>query len=176
MAENSRIDPDLLEAWVKHEDIAMHFNQMILKVRIQALGALAAIITIGGIVLKAFPQAVGTASSSTVQASKMPWELAAGALSVLLVFWVAIWVLDFLYYNRLLKGAVDAILKLENEINSHKDIEIVMSHKIEDAVRGRGQTHLDGGMIKGPLFFYLIVAMLLVLGILFSLCKCSCGS
>jgi hypothetical protein len=41
-----------LDAWERHENIAMHFNDLILKVRIQALGALAAIVTVGGVLLK----------------------------------------------------------------------------------------------------------------------------
>ncbi len=161
MADNSRIDHGLLEAWVKHEDIAMHFNQMILKVRIQALGALAAIITIGGVVLKAFPPVSG-----------MPWAVAAVVFFILIAFWAAIWALDFLYYNKLLMGAVDAILKLENEINSEGKVEIVMSHIIEDAVRGRQLKNLDTGTLIGPLVFYLIVFIVLAIGFLISLCNC----
>lgn len=42
----------LLDAWERHEKIAMHFNDLILKVRIQALGALAAVVTVGGVLLK----------------------------------------------------------------------------------------------------------------------------
>jgi hypothetical protein len=161
MSDIPKIDPQLVDAWEKHEKIAMHFNDLIMKVRIQALGALAAIITIGGVALKAFPTDSG----------RMPWGIVLSLSITLLSLWVAIWVLDFMYYNRLLMGAVDAILKLEEEINNGSKIEIVMSHKIEDAVRGRPLTHLDKDTLKGPIIFYLIVSVLLSAGFLYSLFK-----
>ena len=165
MSDIHRIDPELVDAWARHEKIAMHFNDLIMKVRIQALGALAAIITIGGVALKAFPTGSG-----------MPWGIVMSVFIALLALWVAIWVLDFLYCNRLLMGAVDAILKLEDEINSENKIEIVMSHKIEDAVRGRTPTHLDKGTLRGPIIFYLIVSAVIAMGFFYSLIKYICGS
>jgi hypothetical protein len=100
-----------LAVWEKHEKIAMHFNDLILKVRIQALGALAAVVTVGGVLLRTVPPE-----------PHLAWGVVTSVLAVLLAFWIAIWLLDFLYYNRLLKGAVDSLLALEDAINSRGKI------------------------------------------------------
>ena len=116
----------LLDVWERHEKIAMHFNDLILKVRMQALGALAAVVTIGGVLLK------------TVQPEQhLSWGVVTSVFFILLAFWIAIWLLDFWYYNRLLTGAVDALLELEDAINSGAEIDFNMSHKIEAAVLGK---------------------------------------
>ena len=147
----------LLDAWERHEKIAMHFNDLILKVRMQALGALAAVVTVGGVLLK------------TVQpAQHLPWGVVTSMFVILLAFWIAIWVLDFLYYNRLLMGAVDSLLALEDVINSGAEIEFNMSHKIEAAALGKAPTHHQKGTLKGPFLFYLIVTGVLITGIAYS--------
>lgn len=146
-----------LDAWERHENIAMHFNDLILKVRIQALGALAAIVTVGGVLLK--PEA---------PSNQIPWGIITAISAALLAFWVAIWVLDFRYYNRLLMGAVDALLKLETEINSGSKISIEMSTKIEAAVLGRNLSHLEQGTLTGPFMFYAIVLVVLLSVFLYS--------
>jgi hypothetical protein len=143
----------LLNAWERHEKIAMHFNDLILKVRIQALGALAAVITVGGVLLRTVPPE-----------QHLPWGVVTSVFAVLLAFWIAIWLLDFRYYNRLLMGAVVSLLALEDAINSGTKIDFNMSHKIEDAVLGKVPTQL----LKGPFLFYLIVTLVLIVGILYS--------
>lgn len=150
-------DKAALDAWDKHEKIAMHFNDLILKVRTQALGALAAVITIGGALIH-------DKGSSTA----FPWELATVFFGVLIAFWAAIWILDFKYYNRLLLGAVDALLKLEDQMKAGERIDIEMSHKIEGAVKGRRPTHASDGSIIGPILFYSIVLAVLVIGFLWT--------
>lgn len=138
----------------------MHFNDLILKIRIQALGALAAVVTVGGVLLK-------TVSSDP----KIPWGLLSFAFLVLLAFWIAIWQLDFLYYNRLLMGAVDSLLELENAINDEKDLQFNMSHKIEDAVIGKSAIHRQQYTLRGPLLFYLIVMAVLLISLAYCFCK-----
>lgn len=145
-----------LAAWEKHEKIAMHFNELILKIRIQALGALAAVVAIGGAILK-----------SLSPNSPLPWELLAIVFSALLLFWIAIWLLDFLYYNRLLQGAVQSLILVEDAINSGAQIEFNMSHKIRDAVEGSGKQPT----YKGPWFFYSIVGFVLLAGTIASFIK-----
>ena len=152
-----------LDAWEKHEKIAMHFNDLILKLRIQALAALAALITIGGVLLKAIP------SENTI-----PWGIVATLFAVFLVFWIAIWLLDFKYYNLLLLGAVDYLLKLEDEINSECKLTFDMSHKIEDSVLGAPPTHRQKGSMNGPKWFYSIVTGVLIIGFVYSLMKFIC--
>jgi hypothetical protein len=147
----------LLDAWERHENIAMHFNDLILKVRLQALGALAAVVTVGGVLLKTVPPE-----------RHLPWGLVTSVFAVLLALWIAIWLLDFRYYNRLLLGAVDSLLALENAINSGAKIDFNMSHKIEDAVHGKAPTHREEGTLTGPLLFYSIVTVVLIVGIAYS--------
>lgn len=145
-----------LAAWEKHEKIAMHFNELILKIRTQALGAVAAIVTIGGILVKTLPAE-----------SHVPWGLLAIVSLLLFLFWLAIWLLDFLYYNRLLQGAVKSLLQLEDAINSGNGIEFNMSHKIKDAVDGKCKQPA----YRGPWVFYSIVGLALLAGTIVSILK-----
>lgn len=80
----------------------MHFNDLLIKLRTQALAAVAALTTIVGIFAKSEAN------------TKTNWEMIAFALAILIVFWIAIWILDFCYYNRLLLGAAEALFNLEN--------------------------------------------------------------
>src|SRR5579875_44902 len=146
-----------LAAWEKHEKIAMHFNELILKIRIQALGAVAAIVTIGGVLLKADTAAPG-----------LPWGLLACVFGVLFLFWIAICLLDFLYYNRLLMGAVDCLLGIEKAIADGKPITLDMSHKIESAVLRKKPIHREKGSLWGPALFYLIVGLVLLIAAIYS--------
>jgi len=143
----------LLAVWEKHEKIAMHFNELILKIRIQALGALAAIVTIAGVLAKTLP---------SQSQPHVPWGLLAVIFFILLLFWAAIWLLDFLYYNRLLQGAVKSLILLEDAINLGNPIEFNMSHKIKDAVEKPEQA-----TYKGPWLFYSIVGLVLLVGALY---------
>jgi len=154
----------VLDVWEKHENIAMHFNDLILKVRIQALGALAALVTVGGVLLKTVPPQ-----------EHLPWGVVTSVFAVLLAFWIAIWLLDFLYYNRLLMGAVDSLLALEDAINSGTKIDFNMSHKIEDAVLGNAPTHRKTGTLRGPFLFYSVVTAVLGIGTVFSTVKFVCS-
>ena len=158
------LDKLALDAWDKQEKIAMHFNDLIIKVRTQALGALAAIITVGGALIH------DKGSSNAI-----PWGLITGFFGILAAFWVAICILDFLYYDRLLLGAVDSLLRLEDQINARQPIDIVMSHKIEDAVIGIPPIHLKRGTLTGPKLFYAIVFAILLIGFVVSGCKVLCA-
>ncbi len=154
---DSASNSSLLDVWESHEKIAMHFNDLILKVRMQALGALAAVVTVGGVLLK------------TVQPEQhLPWGVVTSVFVILLAFWIAIWQLDFRYYNRLLMGAVDSLLALEDAINSGAKIDFNMSHKIEAAVLGKVPTHRQEGTLNGPLLFYSIVTVVLTVGVAYS--------
>ena len=92
------------DLWAKYEDIAMHFNDLLIHLRTQALAAVAALSTLIGIFTKTDPNSV-----------HISWEVATGVFSLLIVFWVAIWAIDRGYYNRLLIGAVIALREVEAE-------------------------------------------------------------
>src|ERR1019366_2632481 len=120
-----RAEPEgwpLKDVWEKYEDIAMHFNDLLIRLRTQALAAVAAISTLV------------TIFGKTGADPKLSWELA------VLVFWIAIWIIYFCYYNRLLIGAVAAILDIEalsKEAIYIRQIDI--STKIERAVAREGK-------------------------------------
>ena len=144
----------VFDAWKKYEDIAMHFNDLLIKLRTQALGGIAAITSIMAIISK--------------DSSGFNWSLMAGVFFFLIVFWVAVWFLDFKYYNPLLVGAVDAILEIEMLSKTESTVtELNLSHKIKEAVSGKGKE--DKKTSSGKKWYYCIVFCGLVGGLLFSL-------
>jgi hypothetical protein len=143
--------------WEKYEDIAMHFNDLLIRLRMQALGVVAALSALVGIFTK-------------IESKPITWEIAALIFAGLLSFWVAIWILDFAYYNRLLIGAVSALLELEEFSKTNRRIDhINMSTMIGRAVSGKIKHRL--GPTLGIWSFYGIVAVALFLGCLFALYK-----
>src|SRR5215469_6312528 len=152
----------VFELWQKYEDIAMHFNDLLIRLRTQALGAIAALVTIIGVFAKAGED------------RHTSWEMVAFAFAILLAFWLAIWVIDFCYYNRLLKGAVAALLEVEKQSKDklyHRPID--MSTKIEAAVAGHlkrePQEPTEWQLGRGRWIFYVLVACTLLGGFAFSL-------
>jgi hypothetical protein len=88
------------------------------------------------------------------------WKVIAVAFAVLIVFWIAVGLLDLLYYNRLLLGAVDAILEIESASQNEKFItSLNLSTKIKAAVEDRSCRWRRS--LLGPIIFYLLVAVVL---------------
>lgn len=115
------------ELWEKYEEITMHFNDLIIRLRTQALAGVAALSTLVGIFAKADLGAFG-----------YTWEIAGFVFAGLALFWIAIWVLDFAYYNQLLIGSVAALLELEKESATSATIsQIRLSTLVEKAVGSR---------------------------------------
>lgn len=151
----------IYELWAKYEDIAMHFNDLLIRLRTQALAAVAALTTIIGIFAKSEAN------------TKTNWEMVAFALAVIIVFWIAVWVLDFSYYNRLLLGAAAALFDLE-EASKHKlrIHHIEMSTKIRDAVAGDNPWETGTwNLIRGRWLFYSLVLLALIGALLFAICQ-----
>lgn len=154
----------VFDLWQKYEEIAMHFNDLLIKLRTQALGAVAAISTLVGIF------------GRTGADNKESWEIAAAVFFFLCLFWIAIWIIDFCYYNRLLLGAVKAILEVEKLSQSRSRLlHINISTCIEEAVAG-GSAAADSirhsrfrNLILGRWAFYIIVFLALVLALSFSI-------
>jgi len=64
------------------------------------------------------------------------WEIAGFVFLALALFWIAIWIVDFGYYNKLLIGAVAALLELEHKSRtSDIALEINLSTRVEESVR-----------------------------------------
>jgi hypothetical protein len=156
-AEQDRAVPDRTEIdrafslWAKYEDIAMHFNELMMRWRLQAIGGLATLVTIAGFV-------VGDTADLTVRYRAM-FVLA----STLAAVWVGVASIDLFYYRTLLRGAVAALLKLEEK---HPNIKL--STEIEEWAKG--------GAKVGPYVFYLSAMLPLVAIIAWSWCMLASAS
>lgn len=155
----------IFELWIEHEKIAMHFNDLLIKLRVQALAGVTAIGTIASIFAKTQS---GTAADT--------WELAAGIFAALCMIWIAIFILDFFYYYRLLQGAVRAIIELEEMSKASKTVdEIRLSGHVEDSVKNNSARRMSFcervWIMKGVLVFYLLVFITLFSALAFALSK-----
>lgn len=113
---------DVWEVWKEYEKIAMHFNDLIIKLRIQALGGVAALSVGIGAIAKFEHEA------------PFSWLILFVSFLFLSLLWLAIWRLDFGYYNKLLQGAVEEVLRLEELSGRSQDLDkIHLSHSIMDA-------------------------------------------
>lgn len=156
---DSQVGCDRFAVWQEYEKIAMHFNDLLMRLRTQSLGGVAAIAAFAGVIVHGDVPA------------NLRWPVLAGAFALLLVFWVAVWVLDFKYYNRLLLGAVSALVDLEKKGTTERVDALTMSTKIESAVRElpipESGNRLAGA--TGRWLFYSIVFVALSAGFCVSL-------
>ena len=90
--------------WSKYEDIAMHFNDLLMRLRSASLAGIAAVSTLVGIFAKEGPANL-----------KVDWLVAESIFIALAFFGSQSGSLDIFYYNRLLMGAVAALIKLESD-------------------------------------------------------------
>jgi hypothetical protein len=112
------LEPEaIIKVWSKYEDVAMHFNDLLMRVRTQALGAVAGILAIAGFLIE--PTTSNNKGSS--------WQLIFLGSIALLVSWLLVFFLDLFYYSRLLWGAVDALLEIEDATGGA----IVLSTRID---------------------------------------------
>ena len=150
--------PSLFDVWSKYEDIAMHFNDLLMRLRIHALGGVAALSTL-----------VGVFAKTDLASIKVSWEIAAGVLGALAVFWVAIAIIDLFYYNRLLIGAVIALKNIETlSLKQNTVSTIDLSTMIEEAVMQKApdaRSRRDKFYSRfGIWTFYLLVFAVLITG------------
>jgi hypothetical protein len=157
MTETKGKAPDSLDAqklWEKYEDIAMHFNDLLMRLRSQSIAGIAALSTVVGVLTK-----------GDVTDERVSWLVAAMIFVAMALIWVAIWCIDFLYYNVLLTGAVSALQQLEEETQRGGPKSINMSTLIEAQFRKPPNI----SSFSGVLLFYGIVLTLLVSGAMFCL-------
>ena len=136
----------------------MHFNDLIIRLRTQALAGVAAISAVVGLFAKS-------------QDLKLDWQMAMAVFFMLCLFWIAIWIIDFCYYNRLLAGAVAALLDIETR-SAHETLvtRITLSTIIEDTVAGLlPKERANPKIMRGPLWFYSIVLFALLVGFGYSI-------
>lgn len=152
----------IFEVWKEYQHIAMHFNDLLLKLRIQALAGVTAVSTIIGLFSKS-----GTGIS---------WEVAAFSFLVLLAFWTAIFLIDSLYYNRLLLGAAEALFELE-ELSKKQNFvnKIELSTNLNSAVSGNKNVRTSRwNQKRGRFWFYTIVFAVLLIGFCITSYKAFC--
>lgn len=107
---------DVIELWFHYEEVAMHFNELIIQYRLQLLSGLGALSAVVGYLIE-----------KNVPEDHLRYARAYIATSVLVIFAAAV-ILDIFYYHPLLTGAVKALLEFEA---AHKEIN--MSTLINDA-------------------------------------------
>lgn len=101
MRDSERGEPTVFELWSKYEDIAMHFNTLLIQFRVQVLGGVAVTSTVAGVLIEKV-QNIGDRNAILA--------LSFGSFAAI---WAGLAGLDLFYYRRLLRGAVQAIGDLE---------------------------------------------------------------
>jgi hypothetical protein len=129
--------PEGFELWAKYEDVAMHFNTLLIQFRVQLIGGLTALTTVGGYLI-----------GEKVHERKQRFGILTLYSFILLAAWIGAAALDLLYYSHLLKGAVAAILEIEEKSG------IRFSKVIEEGM---------GWGTWGPRLFYGLVTLALLL-------------
>jgi hypothetical protein len=147
---------DIAALWDKYEDIAMHFNDLLMRLRSQSLAGIAAVSTLVGIFTK------------TGSDAKVDWMAATAIFTALGFFWIAIFFLDLFYYNRLLIGAVEAITDLESKLSNGAAVRINMSTCIEAEFKWSRAFVWTTSRFIGVTAFYIIVLIVIIAGVFFS--------
>jgi len=122
--ENQKLGPvqkleHYRKVWEKYEDVAMHFNGLIMSFRLKALGGIGLAVSIAS--------GFGVGKSGIVQ-TDMLLTAGAGFFLFLASVWVAIFILDKFYYEDLLLGSVRALVQFERSPGLH----VELSSCIED--------------------------------------------
>jgi hypothetical protein len=120
-----------MDLWYHYEEIAMHFNSLIIQFRLQLIGGVGALGTTAAYLI----------GGKVDDAEQRAWlrTVVSGGLVVLIV---AAALMDLLYYDRLLRGAVAALLAFETQ---HPEIQ--MSTMIERNVGWAGNHAVTGGYL-----------------------------
>lgn len=148
------------QLWEHYEGIAMHFNDLLIRLRTQSLAGVAAISAVVGIFAKE-----GGAGDIALD-----WDIAQTIFLAMVGFWIAIWCLDVGYYNRLLAGAVDAIERIEKATAPDRPFsgEIDMSRTIIKQFEDKDWWDWRKRGYDGVIAFYAIVLALLLAGFVFT--------
>jgi hypothetical protein len=137
----------LFSVWKEYESVAMHFNDLLIRLRTQALGGVAALAALAAVMVRGD------------LAPELRWTVLVCAFIVLILFWVAVWILDMRYYNRLLYGAVKALLETEQLSRENKPLPgLVLSTRIEQSAeqgvkRSAAGHGFSGGRLTVWLFY-----------------------
>ena len=130
------IADEVLKLWYHYEQIAMHFNELLMRFRLQLMGGFAALGTIASYIV-----------GEKVQSSRTQYGIATIVGGGFCLGILAAAILDLGYYSQLLQGAVDALVALESQHPA-----IGMSTAIEKRV--------GSGMGFAFVFYFLLLAPL----------------
>ncbi|MCH8976900.1 MAG: hypothetical protein IH836_04665 [Proteobacteria bacterium] len=131
-----------IQLWYHYEQIAMHFNELIIQYRLQLMGGAGAIGALASYL-------IGLKDNNDIHRARVRTAVS----WILFVLLCAAAVLDLFYYNQLLQGAVDALLAYEESVPG-----INMSTMIENNVfkRGTWVIYLVYSLILVPLLIFAI--------------------
>jgi hypothetical protein len=142
---------DIKELWIEYEKIAMHFNDLLIRLRTQSLGGLSAIAAIVSVL-------VNSHASPGDQNLYMCIMFAA-----LTVAWGCTAIIDLTYYDRMLRGAVGAIHELEKlSETSQTASSINLSTRITQAVTHKKIPIESSPWYTGRSMYYLLIGVGLV--------------
>jgi hypothetical protein len=71
-------DLKTFEVWKKYEEVAMHFNDLLIRLRTQALGGVTAIATLAAVIVRGDI------------ASDLRWDVLTASFFFLTIFWIAV--------------------------------------------------------------------------------------
>src|SRR2546426_4948083 len=153
----SASDAEWLHAWKTTEEVAMHFNDLIMNFRLKAIGGITAAAGVFGTILL---------SKGDVATTAQNFRLFAAAAFLLVPVWFAVAWIDLAYYQKLLRGAVDEALRLEESTKGR----IELSTRIEAAVNS-SRLERDHRMSRRA--FYVLPGIALVAAGTLALCAAS---
>jgi len=141
------------EVWKEYEVIAMHFNGLLMQLRLRALAAVGLIVTIAGVIAKS-------------DTGEVNWTIIAITSFVVLGAWTATFILDTFYYNKLLIGAVEAIAEIE-ALDDDPKVPI----NISTFIQRKAPLEVGRDSIPAVNMYYLFVGLVLTALLLFSTAK-----
>jgi hypothetical protein len=129
-----------IDVWYKYQSIAMHFNDLLLRLRTQALAGLTVAASVAALFSEKIPEHVRVAALR-------------GIFVVLSLIWIAIAVADQTYYQRMLLGTVEACRTFERDTGEALNLSVAIQKKF-----------LVGSVVRlGALSFYILILAALVL-------------
>jgi FMN phosphatase YigB (HAD superfamily) len=146
-----------LDIWKKVIDVQMHFNEIEMKIRNLALTLLTAVIGTSGLLLK-------ERIFISLVVSQIP--LATMVLLGGIVGWIAFYMMDYHWYHRLLYGAINQGMFIENRLKS-KYPEIMLTNEIKNLSPGK-LFFIKVGSKRRIQLFYLFGVIVLLLLIVFT--------
>lgn len=116
------LSSNVINLWFHYEQVAMHFNELIIEYRLHLMSAIGGIGAFSGYLI-----------SGKVHSRLMRSELTVLVSTILIIVFLAAAMLDLCYYDKLLQGSIDALVQFEA---SHPPIN--MSTLIAKTVPNKG--------------------------------------